>query len=315
MPKAQPIKLSKQWVLKALTHLDRDPSKKRVLELETEFRRWLDNSHLALPGNTLSIKKLSGQINPFVLLSHAKLEGLSLVADLESHLKLAKQFSSIETSAGKMLEEITVPVFGWQRTHSSAQSRESIIDAECKGGDVLYVATIKSGPRTLNDDISQRLGRSIATDAPEWGKRRGVQHVDVTYATLYGTFKQSNKKDWRVLLAAYEHLHSQGATILVAPEKRTRLVFYDKGVQVSVHIRNGIKWWSFLGQSGLTFLEVGAALIRATIAPDSNRKEPGSQELKAILEVPEDFNIGILQRNQVEWALFYASWFADAFAF
>lgn len=319
MPKAQPIILSKRWVLGALRAVDRERDRReRVLALERSFRRWLEEAQFVLPDESIDLQRLAGTINPFVLLAHAKVESLTAVSDLESHLRLAKQFSSIETSIGKMLEEVTVPEYGWHRSTSGAQSEESIIDAELLEGDTLYATTIKSGPRTLNDDISKRLGNSIATDAPLWGHRRGVRQVEVTYATLYGTFKQSNKKDWRVLLAAYEllrdlALQDRDTRILSEPKQRTRFAFERDGVRVCVRLRNGMKWWSFLGRSGLTFLEVGAALIRAAIPPNPSTRHPRGESLRRMLDIPENYNIALLQRNQLEWALLFSGLFADRF--
>nr|WP_155987403.1 PmeII family type II restriction endonuclease [Thermus oshimai] len=320
LPKSKEIIVRKEFILDALEKLDQDPHRTRILNLESAFRNWMDSAQFELPTDALSIEDLgSGTLNPFALLAHAKIEGLTSVSELEAQLKLAKQLSSIETSVGKMLEEVTIPEYGWQRFPSKSQSVDSWVDAMHKGRKVLYIATIKSGPRTLNDSISTELGQSIARHAASLGKRYNCKLVSVTYATLYGTFKQSNKKDWRVLLSAYNELKSledsQDIEILLTPEKRKGLVFKHGDTRVLVRLRHGIEWWTFLGSSWLTFLEVGAALIRAAVqaSPQTGGlyKEPSHAELAELLRVPTNYNIAILQRNQIEWMLLFVSLFVD----
>jgi hypothetical protein len=80
--------------------------------MENDFRRKIDTHIASLPQKNLTLKMFN--TNPYVLLMHAKQRGYSRVSDLESDLLPAKQFSSMETSAGKMVEKVVLPVYGWE---------------------------------------------------------------------------------------------------------------------------------------------------------------------------------------------------------
>ena len=77
-------------------------------------------------------------------------------------------------------------------------SAESVLDGRQPGSDPFRVATLKSGPRCLNDEMSENIADAIIAHARGWGQA-GTTQVDFTYGVLYGTKKQSNKKDWHIL--------------------------------------------------------------------------------------------------------------------
>src|SRR5690606_25962070 len=95
--------------------------------------------------------------SPFVLLIHARQRQYSKVSELERDILPAKQFSSMETSAGRMVEEVVLPVYGWQCVLSQMHTSYSAIDGKCVTPTTLCAATLKSGPRCLNDEMSENL--------------------------------------------------------------------------------------------------------------------------------------------------------------
>ena len=60
----------------------------------------------------------------------------------------------METSAGRMVETIVLPVYDWEIVPSEMHSVNSALDGKRLLGDELRLATLKSGPRCLNDEMS-----------------------------------------------------------------------------------------------------------------------------------------------------------------
>ena len=75
----------------------------------------------------------------------------------------------------------------------------SAIDGKKIAGDTLCLATLKSGPRCLNDEMSENFADAILANCEAWAGDAGKKELDFTYGVLYGTRKQSNKKDWHIL--------------------------------------------------------------------------------------------------------------------
>ncbi len=80
-----------------------------------------------------------------------------------------------------------------------------------------HLATLKSGPRCLNDEMSANLADDILINFREWAETAKVREIDFTYGVLYGTKKQSNKKDWHILRNIKEKLSK--ANLLVSPDR------------------------------------------------------------------------------------------------
>src|SRR5262249_14304341 len=160
---------------------------------------------------------------------------------IEQDILPAKLFSSMETSAGRMVEQVVLPVYGWQYVASEMHSSESVIDGRQKKGQVLRLASLKSGPRCLNDEMSENIADAILANAPAWAKTAGVKEVDFTYGVLYGTKKASNKKDWHILRNIAEK--TPQANMLVRPDNRWDCKFKKDGITVTVTVRIGIDLW------------------------------------------------------------------------
>jgi hypothetical protein len=315
LPKANPISICKSVLLSDLSTIDmaRDATQ-RVLAMETDFRTRIENHVNSLPAEDAVFSKFN--TNPFVLMFHSMRKHYRHIGEIENDILPAKVFSSMETSAGRMVETIVLPVYGWETVPSEMHTPNSALDGRVKKGDTLYLATLKSGPRCLNDEMSENLADAILQNYEHWAMDAGVQKIDFTYGVLYGTQKQSNKKDWHILRNIEEKLH--GGRMILSPNKRWNLEFEKSGIDVSVSIRIGVDLWNFFGGGAQTFVEMASAVIRACIAP-SDTQPVNHQftiaDLPQIISldtVPPRFNVSLLQRSQLEWLFFFARHFCDS---
>jgi hypothetical protein len=85
-----------------------------------------------------------------------------------------------------------------------------------------------------------------------------------------------------------------------------------------VTIRIGIDLWNHFADSGLAFLEMACAIIRACIIPSESQPEDYRftiRDLRSIISldvIPADYNLSVLQRSQWEWLFFFARHFCDS---
>jgi hypothetical protein len=313
-----PLLLRKRDIFETLKRIDCDNlARDRILAMETEFRTKIDTHISGLPDSRSEFAKF--HTNPFVLMFYSRQKGYTRVSQIEQDLVPAKVFSSMETSAGNMVEKVVLPIYGWEIVHSAMHTHESLLDGrlvDTKGGKFVG-ATLKSGPRTLNDDMARNIGHELVSRAHSWAVNHGVKEVDFTYGVLYGTKKQSNKKDWHILRNIDES--RPNPSMLMQSHKGSWSIGYSDGpLRVSATIRVGMEWWEFLGSRD-TWLELCCALIRSCIAPTSG-VQPSARHMIADLasiidlsDIDEGYNISVLQRSQLEWLLFLARHFVDDF--
>jgi len=306
--------LRKRELIQSLQTVDNDASAKaRILSLENEFRRRIGIHVESLPANDALFAKFN--TNPFVLMIHSRNKGYKRISEIESDILPAKVFSSMETSAGRMVEAVVLPVYGWEVVPSQMHSQNSVLDGRKKSGNVLCLATLKSGPRCLNDEMSKDIAEDILANCEYWASTAHVNEIDFTYGVLYGTKVQSNKKDWHILRNIEEKL--VGGTMLETPANRWHCKFRKNGVTVTVTIRIGIELWNYIGGTNLMFTELATSIIRACIAPSNS--DPADyqfqiRDLAGIIStqsVPDNFNVALLQRSQWEWLFFFARHFSD----
>jgi hypothetical protein len=98
-----------------------------------------------------------------------------------------------------MVEEVVLPVYGWECVPSEMHSPYSAIDGKGLRPSKLLAATLKSGPRCLNDEMSENLADAVVDNFRQWANDAGSRSIEFTYGMLYGTQRQSNKKDWHIL--------------------------------------------------------------------------------------------------------------------
>jgi hypothetical protein len=316
LPKPESISIQKAQLLQWLQTVDNDAAaKERVLKLENDFRQRIGTHLEGLPTSRTKFSKFN--TNPFVLMIHSRNKGYERISEIENDILPAKVFSSMETSAGKMVEKVVLPVYGWEveAVESEMHSPDSVLDGKKKSGNVLCLATLKSGPRCLNDEMSKDIAEDILANCEHWANEYHVKEIDFTYGVLYGTKRQSNKKDWHILRNIEEKL--TGGAMLERPADRWSCKFKKSGITVRVTIRIGMELWNYIGETDLMFTELAASIIRACIAP-SNTDPADYQyqisDLPAIIStesIPPNFNVALLQRSQWEWLFFFARHFCD----
>lgn len=143
LPRAKAIKLSRGQLLNKLQFIDVDSSlRERVLRLENGFRRKIDSHIVSLPARNASLRKFN--TSPYVLLIHARQKNYTKISELEADILPAKQFSSMETSAGRMIEEVVLPEYGWECVKSEMHSTNSALDGKKQEPNIFRLATLKS---------------------------------------------------------------------------------------------------------------------------------------------------------------------------
>ena len=85
---------------------------------------------------------------------------------------------------------------------------------------------VKEWLRCLNDEMSENIADAILMNFETWATTAGVNKIDFTYGVLYGTQKQSNKKDWHILRNIKEKL-TRG-TLEVSPFGRLGLPLQER---------------------------------------------------------------------------------------
>ncbi|SHL89631.1 PmeII family type II restriction endonuclease [Rhodanobacter sp. OK091] len=308
---------SKVSILKALATVDHDPlSRGRILALESGFRRRVTNHIESLPFANAPLRTFS--TNPFVLMVYAQAKGYTRLSQIEGDILPAKLFSSMETSAGRMIEDVALPIYGWSAVPSGMHTANSALDGLQLALPVLRAATLKSGPRCLNDEMSENFADNVLSYGPSWLSTNGATVLDFSYGVLYGTRAQSNKKDWHILRKIVEKLPPE--KVLSPPWQRWECEFLLGNARARASVRIGADWWSYLGGPPC-LMEVCVALIRACVMP--GYADPADTnyvigDLYEIVSLPlgyssPSFNVGILQASQIPWLLFLMRHFCDAY--
>lgn len=313
IPAIQTLTVLKSEVLETLRQIDcNEGCRARVLRLETEFRTRIQAHSESLPASEAVLAKFN--TNPFVLLFHTLHRRYSRISQLEADILPAKLFSSMETSAGRIVEETAIPRFGWERVASGMHTLNSAIDGRKLEGDLLRLATLKSGPRCLNDEMSENFADTIINNSVAWARASNVRRVEFTYGVLYGTPRLSNKKDWHILRNIEDKLPA--AEMTLGPTARWNCAFTREGIDVSVTVRIGSAWWLHLG--GPTCLvELLVAMIRACVtagpadAAGIRYSITDLAQITSMNRVPADYNVGLLQRDQLPWLFFMMRHFGD----
>ena len=264
--------LTKPDLLNLLRQLDdNNVSRDRILLLETAFRKRIDNHVAALPENTSKFSEFN--TSPFVLMFYCKQKQYKHVFQIEQDILPAKIFSSMETSAGRMVQSIVLPMYGWESVETTTMhSPGSVIDGRKIEENLLKLATIKSGPRCLNDEMSKDIASDIVEHAEQWAMEAGVDHIDFTYGVLYGTQVQSNKKDWHILRNIVEAVGTR--FVIEQPRNRWICSFKIRNIRIDVSVRIGADLFTYIGDE-LTLMELLCSLIRACVIPAASlKKEP-----------------------------------------
>ena len=271
IPRPKPRVMYRRDILSSLRNIDQSESSwNRISLMERSFAEGVARMNSKLPTSSSSFDDFN--TNPYVLLMYAKGNHYTQILELEKDLVAAKVFSSIETAAGRLIEKVTLSCYGWAIPMSGMHTPYSAIDGIEMDERVGKFTTLKSGPRCLNDEMSENFGESVLTHSQRWAADYGVTNIDFTYGVLYGTPKKSNKKDWHILRNICEKAPNYNATVLDGPEHRWYCRVDHNGLILRADVRIGIDWWRYLGGDSCA-LEVWIALIRACITP-SHEPDP-----------------------------------------
>lgn len=313
LPRAKARIGYKGRLLDQLVEVDEDPdASRRACAMDTAIKSRV-NSHVnSLPVKDAEFKKFF--TSPYVLLIHAMKNSYKKISQIEHDILPAKLFSSMETSAGRSVEDVTLPAYGWMNVRSEMHTANSALDGKVVDGDTLRAVTLKSGPRCLNDEMSENFADAILNNAEAWAQDAGVRKIEFSYGVLYGTEKLSNKKDWHILRNLYEKHGEDNFSVM--PTQQWSCTFNKNGIEVKTTVRIGADWWQHLG-GRLCLTELAIAMVRACIPPGEMDPEDQSyviRDLSSIVSldcVPSDFNPSILQRSQLPWFFFFMRHFYD----
>lgn len=198
LPRPASTVLSKTELLKCLARIDADlDAQKRITGMEADFRERIRVHLDSLADSSKPFRKFN--TNPFVLLFYSAQKEIRQVREIEEAIVPAKVFSSMETSAGRMVEQVVLSHYGWECVESAMHTTDSVIDGKMVDDDVLRLVTLKSGPRCINDSMTDSISSEVFKYASVWAKAAGVKKVEFTVGVLYGTPRMSNKKDWHIL--------------------------------------------------------------------------------------------------------------------
>lgn len=284
----------------------------RILALENGFRGRIGTHVQSLPIANARLAEFN--TSPFVLLIYAHLKSFTKLSELEAHIPAAKLFSSIETSAGRMVEDVVLPVYGWQGVPSGMHTANSALDGKRVVGQRLMAATLKSGPRCLNDEMSENFADNVIMHGGTWLAGSNATELDFTYGVLYGTKAQSNKKDWHILRNIAEKLPADQVTL--APWQRWDCSFRLNGQAATATVRVGKDWWAYLG-GPLCLTEVCVAMIRACVTPGAVDPAGQAYTISDIGQIgawpagDTRCSVMCLQASQIPWLFLLMRHFCD----
>ena len=162
--------------------------------------------------------------------------------------------------------------------------------------------------------MSENFADNVLSHGPTWLTDNGASQLEFTYGVLYGTKKQSNKKDWHILRNIAQKLPS--SQVQQPPWHRWECNFTLAGNAASATVRVGKDWWDYLG-GPLCLTEVCVSLIRACVTPgqiDANGTQYTISDLAEIVALPNNplqVNVSILQASQYPWLFFLMRHFCD----
>lgn len=269
-------------------------------------------------GNTIKQKEDIDdyRLNPYAITAIAGILDLDTAEDISQFIFGSKLYMSLETAFGKSVENIVLPIYpippataGWEehpekkREMQSDSRTEDLIwqdvDKYCVIGNTAYITTVKSGPRTLNEDITDSIKDDIAGHSETWleGTQKHhpeVEELNVTIGLTYGTDHSTNNKEMRILLKLVEKGFKE-----IDRNNKPGIIQHPDNDVITVESRVGIDFWSYIGNpqnpanAEYVFLEVLLGMIEAADSTgDALRSTTGDKIQKLtdaveILTIPE----------------------------
>ncbi len=158
--------LSKQKCVDLIKKVDADDRlSTKVGKIAYDLRQRFSSSTTAPP-------KIDGKsLNPFVLSMISFKNKFSKPTDLVPILQSSKEFSSFETSAGKIIEDIFPFHYGFTTEATASHDPFSEIDCIKKDSQSIKLIALKSGPSCMNDTMANKIGSAIAEYNHIWFER------------------------------------------------------------------------------------------------------------------------------------------------
>lgn len=286
----------------------------RIAQLETA----LEQRMVQINARTPAIDGKS--TNPFVLAAYAHLFDVQTLKQVDDIVAAAKVFSSIETAAGRVVEDVLPPFYGWEQIDTPGHSVRSEIDSARKAGGIAELVALKSGPMCINDSMVAQISNAVATHWEAWAEHWEVDHVRYIVGMNYSTAKNSNKKDWHIVRLAEEKVEAKGATIDVSctipqdkrPLARSHFEANQNGKTLRVETLQGRALWSHIGGSDDAFLEICWAMARCM---ETLEVPPGSNfttgEMSEIVEFAAAIDAPDVSEAEKQWLVLFARHFVD----
>lgn len=259
--------------------------------------------------------------NPFVLAAYAELFDVETLKQVDDIVAAAKVFSSIETAAGRVVEDVLPPFYGWTQVYSPGHTVLSEIDSAKVNGDSVSLVALKSGPMCINDSMVSQIANAISNNWREWADHWGVRQVRYVVGMNYSTAKNSNKKDWHIVRLAEERLAESGVTITSScinatnprPIASSFFTAEHDGYSIRCETLQGRNLWEFIANSSSAFLEICWAMMKClnVVASSSGQANFTTDGMLEIQEVAHEIEVDGISEAEKQWLLLFARHFVD----
>lgn len=253
--------------------------------------------------------------NPFVAANLAVINQAGLQSVIDGYTA-GKQISSLETAAGKYVEDIIPEYYGWTQVVSERNTPESEIDSRRINQGVLQLAALKSGPACINDTMSTGIAEAIIAYHEYWREQWApdCNRVQYVLGLNYSTARKSNKKDFHAVRAVeLQVIEAQlgtvtnsclgiddrtGQLIMARPRLEVEL---NSGFVLEVVCSQGVGFWSLIGDE-CTTLEICCALAIAAAGDLQSLPQPLFETMPSNRLVCD---------QHIQWVRFFLNHFYD----
>lgn len=258
--------------------------------------------------------------NPYVLAAYAELFDVQDLKQVDDIVAAAKVFSSIETAAGRVVEDVIPPFYGWAQIDSPGHTVLSEIDSARVVDDTVELVALKSGPMCINDSMVSQIANAISTNWVEWSNHWNVDKVRYIVGMNYSTAKNSNKKDWHIVRLAEEKTITGGLTIANSCTRadgwRPIASSYFNGTMDGKSLRvetlQGRELWAHIAGADDAFLQVCWAMARclnSQAVPAGTNFSTG--EMREIVEFAGRIDAPSVSEAEKQWLVLFARHFVD----
>lgn len=258
--------------------------------------------------------------NPFVLAAYAELFDIASLKQVDDIVAAAKVFSSLETAAGRVVEDVVPPFYGWAQVNSPGHTLLSEIDSARVIDGTAELVALKSGPMCINDSMVSQIANAVSNHWTAWADNYGVSNIRYIVGMNYSTARNSNKKDWHIVRLAQERLIAQGVQITQScsrPAARRPIadafftaVSGDRTLRVETMQGRGL--WSHVAGAPDAFLQICWAMTKcldpAAVAAGGNYT---TREMREIVDFAGRINAPNVTAAEKQWVVLFARHFVD----